>query len=181
MLLSRRSQDSKRASRACACGFALWRPLLATRSCTVGHYDDARFPGRLIVSLERHFDFIEDVPDRLAARFMVEISSVAKVQREILQADRINVAILGNQVSHVHAHLIPRYSAEEALPHKAPWEDPRPRAQLSPERLQQVEKALIEGLAAVGHPVPAVPDRKQGWSLSSRAWELWRDLSASAT
>jgi diadenosine tetraphosphate (Ap4A) HIT family hydrolase len=105
----------------------------------VGFYDDSRFPGRLILSLEEHFEHIEDVPEDLANLFMRDIQQLARDMRTALTVDRVNVAILGNQEPHVHAHLIPRSPSAEPLPNKSPWNDPRPKNQLPEnERLELI-------------------------------------------
>ncbi|MEV5000374.1 HIT family protein [Nocardioides sp. LML1-1-1.1] len=97
---------------------------------SAGLYDDARFAGRLIVSLGQHFDHLDDVPEDLLARFMSDVSRASRTLRLVLSVDRVNVAVLGNQESHVHAHLIPRRRTD-ADPTTAPWQDPRPRQRLA--------------------------------------------------
>lgn len=128
------------------CGFELWVPLFPMSVSTVGFYDDARFPGRLILSLSEHFERIEDVPEDLANLFMRDIQRLARGMRAALTVARVNVAILGNQEPHVHAHLIPRSPSAEPLPNRSPWDDPRPRNQLPEnERLELISR-LTTGL-----------------------------------
>lgn len=123
------------ASTTCdECGFELWTPIWRLNVARAGLYDDARFPGRLIVSLNDHYDHLDEMPSHLLAAFMADVSEASKVLRWSLGADRVNVAVLGNQESHVHAHVIPRKSSDPR-PNHAPWQDPRPRTNLSlPER-----------------------------------------------
>lgn len=127
---------------SCDCGFSLWHPSVERGSCHVGLYDDARFPGRLIVSLVEHFDAFEDVPTEIATRFMTEVQGLCRDLKSCLHVDRINIALLGNQESHVHAHLVPRRRGTDPLPAKAPWEDPRPRAKLDPHELARLKEQL---------------------------------------
>ncbi|WP_396652300.1 HIT family protein [Microbacterium sp. SLBN-146] len=96
----------------------------------MGLYSDARFPGRCIVSLNEHAEHLDDLPKDTVSSFMINVAMASKALRIATDAPRINVAILGNQEGHVHAHLIPRYPDSEPLPNKAPWEDPRPRGAL---------------------------------------------------
>jgi diadenosine tetraphosphate (Ap4A) HIT family hydrolase len=44
---------------------------------------------------------------------------------------RVNIAILGNEVAHVHFHLIPRRPLDEPIPTRPPWEHPKPKHPLS--------------------------------------------------
>jgi len=113
------------------CGFGLWLPILRMNASEIGLYSDSRFPGRCIVTMRDHFDHLSDVPAFQLMTFMEEIQFCVDAIVEVTSSSRVNVAILGNAESHVHAHLIPRYSEKEALPNKAPWEDPRPKGQLS--------------------------------------------------
>lgn len=117
---------------ACAlCGFELWEPIVSLDVSGVGLYDDARFPGRTLVSLSHHYEHLDDLPPELAARFMHDIQTTARALREALSVQRANVAILGNQEPHVHAHVIPRYPETEPRPFNAPWQDTRQRHPLT--------------------------------------------------
>jgi diadenosine tetraphosphate (Ap4A) HIT family hydrolase len=98
---------------------------------SVGLYDDGRFPGRLLVSLNPHYEHLEEVPEHLAHSFTSDIQFASRMLRKVTGAERVNVAILGNQEPHVHAHLIPRLPLHEPIPHRSPWEDPRPRERLA--------------------------------------------------
>lgn len=112
------------------CGFELFLPIQRMPNSRLGLYDDARFPGRCILSLRDHYEHLEDVPLDLSMRFMEVIQHCAAGIRRATGCDRVNVAILGNAVPHVHAHLIPRFGDREALPRKSPWDDPRTRQPL---------------------------------------------------
>jgi diadenosine tetraphosphate (Ap4A) HIT family hydrolase len=114
------------------CGFDLWLPVGDLQQSTLGLYDDARFPGRCILALHTHYEHLEDVPANLLKRFTEEIRLSVRVIKEVTGTERVNVAILGNRDSHVHAHLIPRYPDDEPLPSNSPWDDPRPRAKMAP-------------------------------------------------
>ena len=40
---------------------------------------------------------------------MKEVSDVAQVLKSVTKADKMNYAIYGDLVSHVHVHLVPKY------------------------------------------------------------------------
>ena len=114
------------------CGFSLWNPLGHYGPCDVVLYDDARFPGRLIVSLREHHDHFEEMPDDAATLLMDSARTIARLLRKVTSADRVNIAILGNAEPHVHVHVIPRIALLEPEPRKSPWNDPRPHRLLAP-------------------------------------------------
>lgn len=103
-----------------------WAPVeLGLSVSHADFYPDGRFPGRLVLMLEEHFDHLHEVPDELLFQFMSDVKRANKLLMELDDVRRVNVAVLGNTKPHVHAHLIPRYPGE-ALPDKSPWNDPRP-------------------------------------------------------
>lgn len=134
----------------CSCGFELWHPLAWSDLCAVGIYDDARFPGRMIVSLRRHYSSVGDIPPRTFGRYMKEVQRLGEVQREALGSDRVNLAILGNHEPHVHCHLIPRRFELEERPQRSPWDDPRPRIGMGDEVLHDVCDVLARAIGNAG-------------------------------
>jgi diadenosine tetraphosphate (Ap4A) HIT family hydrolase len=128
------------------CGFALWRPVLVLGVSSVGLYDDARFPGRSLVSLHEHYDSITEVPTTTLAAFAVDVQRVCVSVLKVAAADRVNVAILGNRDPHVHAHVIPRFSGEPE-PYETIWQDARPQRNLEDGRADDLILALASELA----------------------------------
>lgn len=130
------------------CGFDLWNPIAKTPALLVSDialYDDARFPGRSILRLQQHEENLEQLETKLAFDFMKDIQTAIHALRVATGSERINVSILGNSVPHIHAHLIPRFAANEELPGKSPWDDPRVKTSLAePQRIHLM--SLIEAL-----------------------------------
>lgn len=110
------------------CNFELWNPIASPDftklSCSwLSLYDDDRFPGRCILAYDRHeedFAYM-DLFDMTA--FMSDAQKVGKAIQKVTGARRINYAILGNAVPHVHVHIIPRYGSDP-VPNKSPWNHP---------------------------------------------------------
>ena len=121
------------------CDFELWLPIATLNVSTLSLYSDSRFPGRSILKLNRHVDALEDMEDSLLSQYMSDVKTAVNALKTVTGSKRINFSILGNTVSHVHAHLIPRYSELETFPGKSPWNDPRKLTSLSEEE----EKDLI--------------------------------------
>ena len=109
------------------CGFELWAPLAQLTTSTVGLYDDARYPGRLLVSVHNHYDYLDQLPPAELHAFMNDVRSASRVLRGWDDVDRVNVAVLGNNDPHVHAHVVPRRRTDPNRGY-APWDrdDRRP-------------------------------------------------------
>lgn len=112
------------------CGFEIWHPIARLSQSTLGLYDDRRWPGRCLLVLNEHHDHFEEVTSEIAQEFVSDIRLVGTVLKRLTGAIRVNYALLGNEVSHVHAHLIPRGATSEVVPFRPIWEDPRPPRQL---------------------------------------------------
>lgn len=120
------------------CGFDLWLRIGSLEVSSLGLYNDSRFPGRCLLSLNEHFDHLDNVPTDLRHAFMDDIALASLSIRLATGSPRINVSILGNAESHVHAHLIPRYPETERHPNQAPWADPRPKEKLPDSEVQRL-------------------------------------------
>ncbi len=130
------------------CGFALWRPIFAFQHSVAGLYADSRYPGRALVSLRRHYDSVVTVPPEEFAGFSLEVQLVCVAVMSVADADRVNVAILGNRVPHVHAHVVPRLASESGAAETI-WEDPRPRRDLDIAESERIGAELSRVIAAL--------------------------------
>jgi diadenosine tetraphosphate (Ap4A) HIT family hydrolase len=113
---------------------------------SVGLYDDARFPGRSLVSLHEHYDSITEVPATTLTAFAIDVQRVCASVLKVAEADRVNVAVLGNRDPHVHAHVIPRFN-HEPDPYETIWQDTRPHRNLEDGRADELIRALASELA----------------------------------
>lgn len=111
------------------CAFELWKPLARLSVSTLGFYDDARFPGRCILTLDEHFDHLVDVPLEISSAFMADMQTAGRAVDAVMTPERINYAVLGNTVPHVHCHIIPRLIGDP-VSSRPPWEHPEPRSDL---------------------------------------------------
>lgn len=128
------------------CEFTLFNPIHAFGNSTLGLYDDARFPGRAILKLEQHYELLEDTPEDIITQFMADSRESILAIKQVTGVERVNFAILGNTVQHVHAHLIPRYPETETFPGKSPWNDPRSHTFLTTEQNHQLITQIAERL-----------------------------------
>lgn len=130
-----------------SCGFDLWKPIGNLEFSELGFYSDSRFPGRSILRLKEHRESLEELSDELALGFLQDTRKAMAAIRRATGATRVNFAVLGNTVAHVHGHLIPRFPENEELPGSSPWDDPRPRIKLSVTEDAKLIRAIKRELA----------------------------------
>lgn len=128
------------------CGFDLWMPIQDLRVSTLSFYNDGRFPGRCILVLKEHYDHLHDVPDQLAMNYMLDVRDAGKAIQGATGYERINYAVLGNVVAHVHTHIIPRGSQEDVNPGRPPWENAGPHTKLPDQICEALMNQIRVGL-----------------------------------
>jgi len=77
---------------------------------------DKDYPAFCRVILNRHVKEMTDLPVDERQRFMSAVFAVEATLRELLAPDKINLASLGNQVPHLHWHIIPRFADDRHFP-----------------------------------------------------------------
>ncbi|MFD3486555.1 HIT family protein [Streptomyces sp. NPDC058665] len=65
--------------------------------------------GHLLVEPRRHAAGLADLTDEEAGRIGRRSSAAARTLREVAGAEHVYAAVIGDQVSHLHLHLLPRY------------------------------------------------------------------------
>src|SRR6185295_420874 len=70
--------------------------------------DDQFFPGWSVLVLRRHATELWQLAPAERAALMDEIARVAQALAVGFDAVKMNYELLGNQVAHIHWHLIPR-------------------------------------------------------------------------
>jgi diadenosine tetraphosphate (Ap4A) HIT family hydrolase len=131
------------------CDFELWRPVARLSVSTLGLYSDGRFPGRSILVLNEHWDHLEKVDDEVALEFFSDLKKAASAIKRTTCAIRMNFAVLGNEVPHVHAHLIPRFPHKEPSPNRTPWEQDLPHVDLPEKDCTRLTRLIS---LAIGNP-----------------------------
>jgi len=63
-------------------------------------------------------------PGKLIA-FMRDVQAAGAAIQKVTGAPRINYAILGNAVPHIHAHIFPRQLPRDPVPNSSPWTHPK--------------------------------------------------------
>ena len=88
--------------------------------------EEVDYPGFCRVIWNTHVAEFSDLPAAHRERLMLVVYAVERALRAILQPAKVNLASLGNQVPHVHWHVIPRFTNDAHFP--LPIWAPRQRA-----------------------------------------------------
>lgn len=124
--------------------------------CRVIAVDDRDYPGFCRVILDRHVREMSDLADAERIRLMRVVFAVEAIVLRLTGADKINLASFGNQVPHLHWHVIPRWRDDRHYPNPA-WA-PAVRAtsrQRPPPDPARLRAELLAALGADGRQEPA--------------------------
>jgi diadenosine tetraphosphate (Ap4A) HIT family hydrolase len=78
--------------------------------------NDARYPWVILVPRVTGVTEIFQLTSADQQQLMIESNTVAAKLAELVSADKMNVAALGNIVSQLHIHHVARYHSDEAWP-----------------------------------------------------------------
>lgn len=99
-------------------------------------HDDQFFPGWTLLVLQRHATELFDLTKDERSRLIEEISEVALALAMAFEPVKINYELLGNQLPHIHWHIIPRLTSDPA-PREAVWTVRHEPTRLAPEELRE--------------------------------------------
>jgi diadenosine tetraphosphate (Ap4A) HIT family hydrolase len=78
--------------------------------------EDADYLGYTRAFWNSHIPEMTDLSRHDRELMMEAVWRIEEAQREILRPDKVNVASLGNRVSHLHWHIIPRWRGDRHFP-----------------------------------------------------------------
>jgi len=90
----------------------LWRDA----RCRIILVDDQDYAGFCRVIWQEHVKEMTDLAEADRAHLMSVVFYVERALRDLLHPDKINLASLGNQVPHLHWHVIPRFMGDAHFP-----------------------------------------------------------------
>ena len=90
----------------------LWRD----DRCRVIDVGDPAYPGYSRVIWNAHVREMSDLTESERTHVMHVVYTVEQALRDLLQPEKINLAAFGNQVPHLHWHVIPRFSDDPHFP-----------------------------------------------------------------
>jgi diadenosine tetraphosphate (Ap4A) HIT family hydrolase len=111
-------------------------------------HDDQFFPGWTVVVFKRHATELFHLSSTERLQLMEEVSLVAQLLAQVYAARKINYELLGNQLPHIHWHLIPRLTDDPA-PLKPVWVVQHDLKLLSEADLRSTVQLLQEALQSV--------------------------------
>lgn len=106
---------------------------------------DANYPWCLLVPQREDVFEIHHLAQADQQQLMWESCHLAEVMTSVFDADKMNVAALGNQVRQLHLHHIARFEQDPAWP-KPIWGQVSPKAyseDLLQDRLEHLRAALV--------------------------------------
>lgn len=84
--------------------------------CSVRLMNDARFPWLILIPRRPGASEITDLDPWDRQALTEEIARASQALRQVVRADRINVAALGNLVPQLHVHVVARTEEDRAWP-----------------------------------------------------------------
>jgi len=101
-------------------GVVLWRDDF----CRVVRVPSEEFPAFCRVILARHVREMTDLAAPERERLLRVVFACEQALRELVRPDKVNLASLGNQMPHLHWHVIARFADDSRFP-DAVWAAPR--------------------------------------------------------
>jgi len=108
-------------------------------------HEDQFFPGYVLLVLRRHVAELYELSAAERRLLIEEVSRVAGALARVFRPVKMNYELLGNQVPHIHWHLVPRLPTDPA-PRRPIWNVEHPPAPLGAaaarERIEMIRRAL---------------------------------------
>jgi len=117
-------------------GIVIW----SGDDCRVVQVADPDLPGSCRVIWNRHVAEMTELSYSEREIFMTIVFAVEEAIRHVMQPTKINLASLGNQVPHLHWHIIPRYEYDPFFPESI-WSQ-RKRGEKNTQLLNRQQLAL---------------------------------------
>lgn len=93
--------------------------------------------GHTLVVPRHEVDYIFDLDDDTLAGMMIFARKVAKAMKEVIECNRIGIAVIGLEVPHAHIHLIPISREGDML-------FTNPRVSLTPQENEALARKIAE-------------------------------------
>jgi len=126
-------------------GEVLWRDDF----CRVVLVHDRQYPGFCRVILNEHVKELTDLGVGEQLQLMRTVLAAERALRVVAAPDKINLASLGNQVPHLHWHVIPRFLDDAHFPDPV-WGSPHREGAAHAVEKEQLREQLAELLGASG-------------------------------
>lgn len=128
------------------CADPLPGELARTNQFVILDAQEPLFPGFTRIVWVEHVAEMTDLNDHWRQVMMQAVFDVETIMRQTLSPHKVNLASLGNQVAHLHWHVIPRWRDDAAFPASV-WATPN----ITP--ISQARIKTIKGLLKDYHQV----------------------------
>ena len=91
--------------------------------------------GHTLVVPKQEVDYIFDLDDELLTHLHLFAKKVAKVMKEVIECEKIGMAVIGLDVRHTHIHLVP-------LKEVGDLNFAKPKLELPKERMQEIANII---------------------------------------
>ncbi|MBI4737231.1 MAG: HIT family protein [candidate division NC10 bacterium] len=98
---------------------------------TAALFADQAFRGRCLVTLREHYTELFQLTPAMRTAFLDDVTRIAEAVFRALNPIKMNYELLGNQVPHMHWHVIPRFREDGVYP-KPIWGSELSRTTLRP-------------------------------------------------
>ncbi|HIB13018.1 MAG TPA: HIT family protein [Dehalococcoidia bacterium] len=99
------------------------------------------YRGSTLLVFQSHVTELHHLTPNLQHRFMADACRMAEALVKTFQPLKINHALLGNAVPHLHWHLIPRYQSDP-FPTYAIWEHEFPKSPPSDQEFMDIAEQI---------------------------------------
>ncbi len=106
---------------------------------------DQYFPGWVFVILRGHAEELYDLSREERAALIEDVTDTARALAAVYRPVKMNYELLGNQVRHIHWHLVPRLAGDPD-PRWPVWRVPHERVALAPDRVREQVEAIRRAL-----------------------------------
>ncbi len=108
-------------------------------------HDDQFFSGWAVVVFQRHATELFQLAPNERGQLIEEVNRVAEISATVHRAKKMNYELLGNQLPHIHWHIIPRLAGDPA-PLEPVWRVPHSPLLLTGAALHEAITRLADPL-----------------------------------
>ena len=101
-------------------------------------HQDQYFPGWCVLVLKHHATELFHLSPEVNVQLLQEVTRLAKALQQVFNAVKINYALFGNLVPHIHWHVIPRLEDDPAIRDAVFAVSHEPMILTEPERQQRI-------------------------------------------
>ncbi len=121
---------------------ALMIEIMKLKSSTLYLFRDQKNRGRCVLKFNDHKTDLSQLTDEEYALFSKELRAVSKALMALFKPDKINYAIYGDLVPHLHVHIVPK--RKDGPQWGSPFSDSVPKKTLSEEEYRGLISSIKE-------------------------------------